>query len=204
MIISILDYKMGNISSVFRALSKNNINCKVITTYDEIISADKIILPGVGHFGKAMDYLQSNKLDEALHRAILIKKIPILGICLGMQLMCQRSEEGDSLGLGWFDASITKMQIKNKLKYKVPHISWNQIIAPNENKILKGIESGAEFYFVHSYYVSATTENEVLCKTTFESEFISALGKDNIYGVQFHPEKSHESGFKLLTNFAEL
>ena len=204
MIISILDYKMGNISSVFRALSKNNIECKVITTYDEIISADKIILPGVGHFGKAMDYLKSNKLDEALHRAVLKDNKPILGICLGMQLMCQRSEEGDSLGLGWFDASITKMQIKNKLKYKVPHISWNQIIAPNENKILKGIQSNAEFYFVHSYYVSETSKDEVLCKTTFEREFISALGKDNIYGVQFHPEKSHESGFQLLKNFSEL
>lgn len=204
MIISVLDYKMGNISSVLRALSKNNIESKVISTYDEIISSDKIILPGVGHFGKAMDYLQSNKLDEALHKAILDNKKPILGICLGMQLMCQKSEEGEKTGLGWFDASITKIQIKNKLKYKVPHISWNQLIAPNENKILKGIQSDAEFYFVHSYYVSETTKKEVLCKTKFEKDFVSALRKDNIYGVQFHPEKSHESGFKLLKNFAEL
>tara|TARA_B110001452_G_scaffold75636_1_gene61385 strand:+ start:5157 stop:5771 length:615 start_codon:yes stop_codon:yes gene_type:complete len=204
MTISILDYNMGNISSVFRALSKNNIECKVIRTYDEIISADKIILPGVGHFGKAMDYLRNNNLDEALHKSVLVDKKPILGICLGMQLMCQSSEEGGASGLGWFDASITKIQVKDRLKYKIPHISWNHAIAPNENKILKGIHSDAEFYFVHSYYVSDTTENEVLCKTTFESEFISALSKDNIYGVQFHPEKSHESGFILLKNFAEL
>ena len=106
--------------------------------------------------------------------------------------------------LDWVDASITKIQIKNTSKYKVPHISWNQLIAPNENKILKGIQSDAEFYFVHSYYVSETTKKEVLCKTIFEKEFVSALRKDNIYGVQFHPEKSHESGFKLLKNFAEL
>ena len=118
--------------------------------------------------------------------------------------MCQKSEEGEKTGLGWFDASITKIQIKNTLKYKVPHISWNQLIAPNENKILKGIQSDAEFYFVHSYYVSETTKKEVLCKTKYEKEFVSALRKDNIYGVQFHPEKSHESGFKLLKNFAEL
>ena len=90
------------------------------------------------------------------------------------------------------------------LKYKIPHISWNHAIASKENKILKGIQSDAEFYFVHSYYVSKTTEDEVLCKTTFEREFVSALSKDNIYGVQFHPEKSHESGLQLLKNFAEL
>lgn len=204
MTISILDYNMGNISSVFRALSKNNIECKVIRTYDEIISADKIILPGVGHFGKAIDYLQSNKLDEALHKSILEDKKPILGICLGMQLMCQKSEEGETSGLGWFDASITKMQVKDTLKYKIPHIGWSTAERAKQSQIFKGIEPEDEFYFVHSYYVSETTKNEVLCKTTFENEFVSALSKDNIYGVQFHPEKSHEAGFQLLKNFAEL
>ena len=204
MTISILDYNMGNISSVLRALSKNNIESKVISNYDEIISSEKIILPGVGHFGKAMDYLQSNKLDEALHRAILKDKKPILGICLGMQLMCKRSEEGETTGLGWFDASITKMQIKNKLKYKVPHIGWNTAERAKKNQIFKGIEPEDEFYFVHSFCVANTVKEEILCETNFESKFISALSKDNIFGVQFHPEKSHESGFKLLTNFAEL
>ena len=121
-----------------------------------------------------------------------------------MQLMCKRSEEGETTGLGWFDASITKMEVKNTLKYKIPHISWNHAIAGDENKILKGIQSDAEFYFVHSYCVSETTNDEILCKTNFEREFVSALSKDNIYGVQFHPEKSHESGLKLIKNFAEL
>ena len=137
MIISILDYNMGNISSVFWALSKNNIECKVIRTYDEIISADKIILPGVGHFGKAIDYLQSNKLDEALRKSILENKKPILGICLGMQLMCQRSEEGETTGLGWFEASVTKMQVENNLKYKIPHIGWNTAERAKESQIFK-------------------------------------------------------------------
>ena len=204
MIISILDYKMGNISSVYRALSKNNIECKVIRTYDEIISADKIILPGVGHFGKAMDYLQSNKLDKALNKSILEDKKPILGICLGMQLMCQRSEEGETPGLGWFDASITKIQVENKLKYKIPHIGWNSAVNSKKAKLFNGIEQDAEFYFVHSYYVEKAKKDEILCETNYEREFVSALNKENIYGVQFHPEKSHEAGFQLLKNFAEL
>lgn len=204
MIISILDYKMGNLSSVSRALYKNNIESRVINSYEEILNSDKIILPGVGHFGKAMDYLRSNDLDKALNKTIIENKKPILGICLGMQLMCQISQEGESKGLGWFDASVTKIIAKNKLKFKIPHIGWNKADRVKESQLFKGIKPEDEFYFVHSYYVSATTENEVLCKTTFESEFISALSKDNIYGVQFHPEKSHESGFKLLTNFAEL
>ena len=168
------------------------------------ISSDKIILPGVGHFGKAMDYLRHNNLDEALHKSVLVDKKPILGICLGMQLMCQISQEGESKGFGWFDASVTKMKVENKLKYKIPHIGWNTAERAKESQIFKGIEPEDEFYFVHSYCVANTVKEEILCKTVLESKFVSALAKDNIYGVQFHPEKSHESGFKLLKNFAEL
>lgn len=195
---------MGNTSSVLRALFKNNIECKIISTYEEVISADKIILPGVGHFGKAMAYLHSNKLDEALEKAIIEKKKPILGICLGMQLMCQKSEEGETNGLGWFDASVTKMQVEDNLKYKIPHIGWNSAKRSKENKLFNSIESDEEFYFVHAYFVAKTINDQILCETTYEGKFISALNKDNIYGVQFHPEKSHGAGFKLLKNFAEL
>jgi len=204
MIISILDYKMGNLSSVSRALYKNNIESRVINSYEEILNSDKIILPGVGHFGKAMDYLQSNDLDKALNKIIIEDKKPILGICLGMQLMCQISQEGESKGLGWFDASVTKMKVENKLKYKIPHIGWNTAERAKESQIFKGIEPEDEFYFVHSFCVANTVKEEILCETNFESKFISALSKDNIFGVQFHPEKSHESGFQLLKNFAEL
>jgi glutamine amidotransferase len=195
---------MGNISSVSRALYKNNIESRVINSYEEILNSDKIILPGVGHFGKAMDYLQSNDLDKALNKIIIEDKKPILGICLGMQLMCQISQEGESKGLGWFDASVTKMKVENKLKYKIPHIGWNTAERAKESQIFKGIEPEDEFYFVHSFCVAHTVKEEILCETSFETKFISALSKDNIFGVQFHPEKSHESGFQLLKNFAEL
>lgn len=204
MTISILDYKMGNLSSVSRALHKNNIESRVINSYEEILNSDKIILPGVGHFGKAMDYLQSNELDKALIKTIIEDKKPILGICLGMQLMCQISQEGESNGLGWFDASVTKIKAENKLKFKIPHIGWNKAERVKESPLFKGIEPEDEFYFVHSFCVANTVKEEILCETIFESKFISALSKDNMLGVQFHPEKSHEPGIQLLKNFAEL
>lgn len=204
MTISILNYQMGNISSVMRALTKNNIEGRIISTYDEIINSEKIILPGVGHFGKAINYLKSNKLDEALNRVIIQEKKPILGICLGMQLMCNKSEEGETSGLGWFDASITKIKVKDALRYKIPHIGWNKADRVKESQLFKGIKPEDEFYFVHSFCIENTVKEEILCETIFESKFISALNIDNIYGVQFHPEKSHEVGFQLLKNFAEL
>lgn len=204
MIVSILDYKMGNLSSVSRALYKNNIESRVINSYEEILNSDKIILPGVGHFEKAMNYLRSNDLDKALDKAIIEEKKPILGICLGMQLMCQISQEGESNGLCWFDASLTKIKAENKLKFKIPHIGWNKAERVKESQLFKGIEPEDEFYFVHSFCVANTVKEEILCETIFESKFVSALNKENIYGVQFHPEKSHEAGFQLLKNFAEL
>lgn len=204
MVVSILDYEMGNISSVMRALSKNNIECNVISTYNEIIEADKIILPGVGHFGKAMAFLKSNNLDDALQKAVIEEKKAILGICLGMQLMCKISEEGNLKGLGWFDASVTKIHVEDKLKYKIPHIGWNSAVTVKDTKLFDNIHSDSEFYFVHSYYIKNTIQDEVLCETKFETKFVSALTRDNIFGVQFHPEKSHLNGLKLLKNFAVL
>ena len=202
--ISILDYNMGNISSVKRSVEKLGYTCKLISSPDEILNAKKIILPGVGHFKKAMDYIREHQLDESLNNVVMEKKIPILGICLGMQLMCKHSEEGNTNGLGWFDAKVTKINICDPLRYKTIHIGWNRVKFRENNLLNKSIKVNSEFYFVHEYCVQESNKNEIMCETQFESNFISGLNRENIFGVQFHPEKSHSVGRDLIRNFLEL
>jgi len=200
----ILDYGMGNIFSVTKKLNRLKIDSCVSSSQDEILSADKIILPGVGHFGKAMENLKKLNLIDVLNHEVLIKKKPILGICLGMQLMANKSEEGNVEGLGWIDANVVKFNITNKLKYKVPHTGWNQISISKESKLMHNIPNFSEFYFVHSYHFKTNNSIDILNETEYESKFVSAIEKENIYGVQYHPEKSHDVGELLLKNFVNL
>lgn len=168
------------------------------------MNAKKLVLPGVGHFQAAMQCLQSTGLTEALNVAVLEKQVPVLGICLGMQLMARKSEEGSVDGLGWFDAEVVKMRAKNWAKYKIPHTGWNGLRHKRKAALTDGITEGSEFYFLHSYQWQTRCEGDVLSETEYESMFPSVVGKDNIFGVQFHPEKSHTVGEKLLRNFVEL
>jgi imidazole glycerol-phosphate synthase subunit HisH len=212
----IIDYGMGNIHSVHKKFNQMNCNVTITSDATQINAADKIILPGVGHFGKAMNNLQELNLITALNEAVLIHKKPILGICLGMQLMCKSSEEGgfDSdqhpieksaeVGLGWFDAHVTRIQVNDSLRYKIPHTGWNSVDFDLSNPLMKNIEKNAEFYFVHAYYVKSALRNEILTHTNYETPFVSGLFKDNIFGVQFHPEKSHDAGVQLIKNFIAL
>jgi imidazole glycerol-phosphate synthase subunit HisH len=207
--ISILDYKAGNIQSVQRAIARIGGESMLITSADEVLLAEKLILPGVGHFGKAMAYLKESGLSEALNEKVLVQKTPVLGICLGMQLMCAHSEEGafgsaQPPGLGWFDAKVTRMEVTDFLRYKIPHTGWNGIQFANEHSVLNGLEQGSEFYFVHAYHVADAPEELVLTRTTHEKPFVSGLQKDHIIGVQFHPEKSHGAGEQLIRNFIAL
>jgi glutamine amidotransferase len=195
---------MGNLHSVYRKLSLLNAHPVVATSTNEILKADKIILPGVGHFGKAIDNLKQLGIYDALNEAVLIKKIPILGICLGMQLMAKESEEGNAAGFGWIDARVLKFKIQNKIKYKVPQTGWNTINICKQSSLLKNIEDHSEFYFLHSYYYEVSDQNDSLTTTEYEHEFVSAIEKENIFGTQFHPEKSHHSGATLLKNFIQL
>ena len=195
---------MGNLHSVYKSFKRLNANPQIITSGKDVMNADKIVMPGVGHFEKAMENLKQLGMYDALNEAVLVKKKPILGICLGMQLMAEKSEEGDAKGFGWFDANVMRFRIKDQVKYKVPQTGWNTVNICKDSLLLKGIENESEFYFLHSYHYTNTSSNDILTKTGFEYEFVSAVEKDNIFGTQFHPEKSHSSGTQLFKNFIQI
>ncbi len=197
----IVDYKMGNIHSVARKLRLLGVEFEISDNPETILKAEKLILPGVGHFGKAMNQLKESKLIDVLNEVVIHKKIPILGICLGMQLMANSSEEGNSEGLGWIDATVKEFSVNDKLRYKIPHTGWNNIFIKKESAINKYLPENPEFYFVHSFHFVPNDKNDVLHTTFYESEFVSAVQKNNIVGVQYHPEKSHEVGIQLIKNF---
>lgn len=170
----------------------------------DIAESDKLILPGVGHFAKAMSNLKKLRLLDTLHESVLVKKKPILGICLGMQLLAKKSEEGDAEGLGWIDAEVVKFRVSDQLKYKIPHMGWNRIYLKKNSSLMKNIPDLSEFYFVHSYYVKLKNKSDLLNETEYDFIFTSAVQKDNIFGVQYHPEKSHDTGAQVIKNFIEL
>lgn len=200
----IIDKIGGNVGSVYRVLSKIAKDVICSSSPEDILSAKRIIMPGVGHFAYAMDALRKNNIIDSLNEAVLKKQVPVLGICLGMQLMAKFSEEGLVDGLGWFDAEVVRFKFTDTKKYKVPHIGWNTMDFCKRNPLMDGISEKDFFYFVHSYHFCCNNPTDVLATTTYEFTYPSAIQKDNIFGVQFHPEKSYEAGDKLLSNFLKL
>ena len=201
---AIVDYRMGNLNSVKKKLDRLKTSASITSTPRDIIEADKIILVGVGHFAKAMKNIKELALLDALNEVVIIKKKPVLGICLGMQLMAQDSEEGNTKGLGWLDANVRKMQVDDTLKFKIPHTGWNKVIQSKKSHLMKGIPESSEFYFVHSYHLMSNETSNILNETEYYFKFTSAIEKNNIFGVQYHPEKSHDVGEVLLKNFISL
>jgi imidazole glycerol-phosphate synthase subunit HisH len=202
--IVIVDYGMGNLNSVSKKLYRLGVQAHISSDPNEILKADKIILPGVGNFKKAMENLQLLNLTETLNEIAIVKREPVLGICLGMQLMAESSEEGHSQGLGWFNGKVKKFTINDTLKHKIPHMGWNEIKIKKNSALMKNIPDLAKFYFVHSFHFNANDNSDVLNETEYEYIFTSAIEKENIFGVQYHPEKSHDAGDTLFQNFVNL
>ncbi len=198
----IIDYGMGNLGSISNMLKHIGVDSIISSDHNIIESAEKIILPGVGHFDRAMNNINELNLVEILKKKSLVDKVPFLGICLGMQLMCRRSEEGNKDGLGLINADVMRFNLDRE--YKVPHMGWNLIEPKNENKILENLDNNSKFYFVHSYFVKVDDESNVLTYTNYANKFASGITNNiNIFGVQFHPEKSHKYGVTLFKNFIE-
>jgi len=203
--IVIIDYGMGNLRSIKNKFDRMGVDSIISMQVDEIEKADKLVLPGVGHFKAGMENLTQLGILPILNKRVLEDKIPILGICLGMQLLSDWSEEGNAAGLGWIDAKTVKLNFNgNGSKLKIPHMGWNSIEKRRENCLLKNITFDADFYFVHSYHVICNDKNDILSTTLYGYNITSAINKENIYGTQFHPEKSHDQGMQILKNFVEL
>ena len=199
--ITIVNDGLGIVGSIQNMLNKIGVESIVTSDVSTLKSAKKIILPGVGKFDAGISGINQLGLRDILNYKVLQEKIPVLGICLGMQLLAQKSQEGKLPGLGWINAEVMKFDLNNN--YKVPHMGWNEVKVVNENKLVDNLDT-ARFYFVHSYYMYVYDCRDIVLRTHYGIEFTSAVQHENIYGVQFHPEKSHKYGMQLLKNFCEI
>ncbi|MCK4364595.1 MAG: imidazole glycerol phosphate synthase subunit HisH [Thermoplasmatales archaeon] len=203
--IVIIDYGMGNLGSIQNMLKKVGVKSVITSEISEIEKADSLIFPGVGAFGNGMKNISKMKLIPILNNIVIKNETPILGICLGMQLFSNKSEEGDVKGLGWINAETIKFKFDNsKIDLRIPHMGWNTIKETKEDPIFNNFQEKNRYYFVHSYHVVCNNKEDILAKTHYGYDFASMIKRDNIIGVQFHPEKSHKFGMQLLKNFTEI
>ena len=199
--ILIVDYKAGNLTSVRRALDHLDIPCRIVSTGDELRNAERVIFPGVGHAAAAMENLKERELDVALIEAFE-QGTPILGICLGAQIVLSRSEEGDTPCLDLIPGDCPRFQLSDR-SLKIPHMGWNEIAINQPHDILKDVNQGDEFYFVHAYYPRPSDSAHVFATCEYEVTFPAAIGHRNLFAIQFHPEKSGQVGLTLLRNFSQ-
>tara|TARA_B100001250_G_C19804158_1_gene792457 strand:- start:1024 stop:1641 length:618 start_codon:yes stop_codon:yes gene_type:complete len=199
--IGIIDYGMGNLRSVINAVNYLGFNSLICSSPDDIDHTERIILPGVGAFSDCMKKLHNLKFVNKLNEEVLIKKKPVLGICLGMQVMAKCSfEGGKNDGLGWFDAEVIKISPSNLKKHKVPNIGWNSISYKNVD-LFKNIPKNIDLYFVHSYFMNCKNKEDIIASYDYEEKITAAVQKNNILATQFHPEKSQDVGLNILENF---
>jgi len=204
-VITIVNYGLGNTQAFANIFKRLNIPARIAATAEELAESKKIILPGVGAFDWAMTRLNESGMREQLDDLVVRRRCLVLGICVGMQMMAQRSDEGMLEGLGWMDAEVRKFDVTSIAgETHLPHMGWNDVSPRRDGCLFRSMESDARFYFLHSYYFAPRQERDVLAVTDYNGSFASSVRKENIFGVQFHPEKSHQWGIRLLRNFAEL
>lgn len=203
--ITIIDYGVGNIYAFQNVYKRLNIPTQIAKTVTDLENVEKLILPGVGAFDYAMTQLDRSGMRERLDELVLVQKKPVIGICVGMQMMANGSDEGKLDGLRWIDANVRRFDEKT-IQYvtKLPHMGWNDVTPVNGHPLFKGLEKNALFYFLHSFYFQCNNENDSIAKSDYGINFTSSVNNDNIYGIQFHPEKSHHYGETLLHNFANI
>ncbi|MBJ8776078.1 MULTISPECIES: imidazole glycerol phosphate synthase subunit HisH [Citrobacter freundii complex] len=203
--IKIIDYGIGNIQAFLNVYKRLGINADVARSVDDIKSATHLILPGVGAFDQAMTLFNNSGLRDSIEKRIFEEKIPIIGICVGMQMLATSSEEGSMPGLGWIPGTVRAFSSNISSKnLPMPHMGWNNLIKKVNASLLKGFEEEPSFYFLHSFYYECDDAGDVLATAEYGHDFHCIIGRNNIYGIQCHPEKSHSSGCKLLKNFAEI
>lgn len=202
--ITLVNYGLGNVQAFANIFRRQNIPVCVASTADELATAEKIILPGVGAFDWAMMRLEASGMRACLDDLVLNKKRPVLGVCVGMQMMAKRSDEGKLPGLGWIDAEVRRFDETGfKQRTHLPHMGWNDVIPQSDQCLFREMVA-PQFYFLHSYYVAPARQEDILARTDYNGMYASAVRVGNVFGTQFHPEKSHQWGIKLLKNFAGL
>lgn len=203
--ITLIDYGVGNINAFVNVYKRVDVPVRIAKTKEDLIGAEKLILPGVGHFDHAMTQLNNSGMRDTLDKLVLVDKIPVIGICVGMQMMANSSDEGTLEGLKWIDASVRKFdESKINQVTRLPHMGWNDVKPVKDIPLFNGLEKDAIFYFLHTYYFECNNQDDVMAVTEYGVEFASAAHHENKYGIQFHPEKSHSYGETLLHNFAKL
>lgn len=203
--IAILNYGLGNVAAFANIFKRLDVAHSVVSRPEDLADASKLILPGVGAFDHAMTSFEKSGMASTVRDLVFVQRIPVLGVCVGMQMMADSSEEGSAPGLGWVPGRVRKLGLDALPEGSpLPHMGWNDLRAARPTRLLDGLEEGARFYFLHSYYFDPLENADVIGTTDYSSAFCCAVQRDNIFGVQFHPEKSHSFGIRLLKNFSEL
>lgn len=203
--ITIIDYGLGNVLAFVNVYKRANIAVAVAKSAADLAGATRLILPGVGSFDHAMEQLDRSGMRGPLEELVVGQRMPVLGICVGMQMLARSSDEGKHAGLGWIDGTVRKFDQANMPRgTNLPHMGWNDVAPTVAGGLFAGLEQDARFYFLHSYYFECHQQADVLARTDYGPAFSCAVRRDNVYGVQFHPEKSHHYGSQLLSNFAEI